>query len=92
MKLAQSVPNIAGETFQIATNKETTILEMVQLLLPILKEAGVKNIKIKHAQKLTGDVMKNFSDTSKAKKILGWECTWRLFKGIKQTVHWFKNI
>ena len=78
-----------GEAFQIATNTETTIQEMTNKLLFILSELGYKKIKVEHGGNRTGDVRRNFSDTSKAKKILGWEVETKLDQGLKQTVEWF---
>lgn len=89
VRLAQSVAGIGGETFQIATNKETTVSEMVEILIPALNKAGVSDVRVKHGEKLVGDVMRNFSDTSKAKKMLGWECQWFLTEGIEETIKWF---
>lgn len=89
IRQAQSVTGIGGETFQIATNKETTVLEMVNILVSILKNSGVKGIKIKHGERLVGDVMRNFSDTTKAAQMLGWSCQYDLEKGFHQTVSWF---
>ncbi|MCF6247404.1 MAG: NAD-dependent epimerase/dehydratase family protein [Desulfobacula sp.] len=91
IKLARTVPDIGGETFQIATNKETTVSEMVDILIPVLNQAGIADIQIKHGEKQVGDVMRNFSDTSKATKLLGWQHNWNLNKGIKKTVQYFKN-
>ena len=78
-----------GETFQIATNTETTIQEVTNKLLFILSEFGYKKIKVEHRGNRTGDVRRNFSDTSKAKKILGWEVKTKLDQGLKQTIEWF---
>lgn len=78
-----------GGTFQVATNTETTIQEMTNKLLFILSELGYKKIKVEHGENRTGDVRRNFSDTSKAKKILGWEVETKLVQGLKQTVEWF---
>lgn len=82
---------IAGEIFQIATNKETTVGEMVDILLPILDAAGIKNLKVVHVEKRLGDVMRNYSDTSKALKILEWDCKHDLANGMKKTVRWFMD-
>nr|WP_320193462.1 NAD-dependent epimerase/dehydratase family protein [uncultured Desulfobacter sp.] len=89
VRQAQKVPCIGGETFQIATNKETTVLEMVKILVPILEKKQIKNVKIKHGEKLIGDVMRNFSDTSKAKKMLNWCAKHSLEQGLSKTVQSF---
>ncbi|MDA3791341.1 MAG: NAD-dependent epimerase/dehydratase family protein, partial [Desulfobacula sp.] len=86
VRRAQSVPSIGGETFQIASNRETTILEMVNILVPVLENAGIKNINIQHGKEQLGDVMRNFSDTSKAKSLLNWRSKYSLEQGIVNTV------
>lgn len=92
VRLSQRITGIGGETFQIATNKETTVLEMVKILLPILDEAGIQDIQIKHGEKLVGDVMRNFSDTSKAKKMMNWSSEYTLEMGLAITVKTFKTF
>jgi UDP-glucose 4-epimerase len=80
---------IAGETFQIATNRETTVREMVDQLLPILAQHGFEDIQLIHGERRKGDVMRNFSDTTKARNVLGWWCAHALEEGLKKTVQWF---
>ncbi|BBO87660.1 NAD-dependent epimerase/dehydratase family protein [Desulfosarcina ovata] len=89
IRLAVKAENACGETFQIATNKETTVGEMVQILLPILEKHGIDNINIYHSGKRQGDVTRNFSDTSKADALLGWRCEYDLKQGLEKTVQWF---
>ena len=81
--------NIGGETFQIATNAETTVGELVELLAPVLKHAGIQEVEIVHAEARTGDVLRNFSDTSKADKYLDWRAEIDLPTGLGRTVRWF---
>ncbi len=83
-----SLGNQVGETFQIATNKEHTINEVAEDLKKHLQQRGI-NMKIKYGQSRLGDVIRNFSDTSKAEKLLGWKAKMELEKGIEQTVGWF---
>ncbi len=84
-------PEIGGETFQIASNRETTITELVDLLLHLLKRFGLSNINVVTADPRQGDVKRNFSDTNKAKKRLGWTPIFDLEKGLKRTISWFLN-
>ena len=78
-----------GEAYQIATNQETTLNEMLNILVPILKKSGVSNITLKHAEVRLGDVMRNYSDTSKAKRYLGWSHVTELQDGLEMTVRSF---
>lgn len=81
--------NVGGEIFQIATNKETTVGELTKVLIEVLKSKGVEKCNVIYGPKRVGDVMRNFSDTSKAKNQLGWEVIVNLDEGLRSTVDWF---
>jgi UDP-glucose 4-epimerase len=89
--LAATVTQIGGEAFQIATSRETTVGEMAEKLVATLQAGGVKDIKLINAETRLGDVKRNFSDTSKSKKILGWVPQVNLDDGLKKTVSYFLN-
>jgi len=89
IKLAASKQGVGGEVFQIATNQETTVGEIVELLLPVLSEAGVDMAEVIHGDSRLGDVLRNYSDTSKAKEMLGWQCVTSLPEGLSKTVAYF---
>ncbi len=89
IRLAATVDGIGGEIFQIATNAETTVNELVDALVPILEEFGVDAVEVRHTSPRTGDVRRNYSDTSKAKRLLGWQPRVSLAQGLVQTVRWF---
>lgn len=90
--LSARVEQISGEVFQIATNRESTVNEMAEILVRTLKEAGIKNAEVTHGQERKGDVKRNFSDTSKAKSRLGWQAKVDLQQGITRTVEWFMAL
>lgn len=87
--LAATTENIGGETFQIASNKETTVGEITDKLVKIMKECGVQNINVINGETRVGDVKRNFSDTSKAKARLGWVPTMDQDEGLRNTVEYF---
>lgn len=86
---AATAEKVGGEVFQIATNRESTVGELVELLVPMLEARGLGPINLVHGEKRLGDVMRNFSDTSKAKKGLGWQSTTALPQGLEKTVELF---
>lgn len=88
---AATKPGVGGEIFQIATNKETTISELCEVLKSSFKEKEINDIAIVNGDKRVGDVMRNFSSTDKAKKILYWESKFDLNNGVKETLDWFLN-
>ena len=89
VQLAASKDGVGGEIFQIATNAETTVGELVDLLLLILAETGIGDVTVIHSEKRQGDVLRNFSDTTKARRNIGWECVINLENGLRQTTEWF---
>ena len=87
--LAATVPDIGGETFQIATSRETTVGELANQLIVALQDVGFKNIKLINAETRIGDVKRNFSDTTKARNHLGWQAAVTLDEGLRKTVSYF---
>jgi len=77
-----------GEVFQIATNKEHTVNEMAEMLSWQLERHGIE-MKLEHGEPMVGDIRRNYSDTSKARRILGWHCHVDLSEGLARTVDWF---
>ena len=91
VKLAATVSEVGGEVFQIATSSETTVLELIDKLLPVLAETGVKDVEVRKTDPRQGDVQRNFADTSKAARMLGWKAEVGLDEGLRNTVEWFMN-
>jgi UDP-glucose 4-epimerase len=89
VRLAASAEGVGGEVFQIATNAETSVQEMVEELLPVLAAAGMKDVEVRHAAPRLGDVRRNYSDTSKAARVLGWRSEVDLKEGLQRTMGWF---
>lgn len=80
--------NVGGETFQIATGMESTVGEVAQMIAQGLEKRGIR-MKITHDSPRLGDVKRNFSDTRKAKKMLGWKAEMALEAGIEKTIDYF---
>ena len=89
LQLAVTTENIGGEIFQIASNRETTIAELTNTLVQILKNNGVTDINVTNAEVRLGDVRRNYSDTSKAKRRLGWRPVMDQKEGLERTVRSF---
>ncbi|MDZ7696687.1 MAG: GDP-mannose 4,6-dehydratase [Deltaproteobacteria bacterium] len=80
--------SIAGQVFQIATNKEHTVNELAKMLEKELRWRGT-SMKVDHGPPRRGDVNRNFPDTTKAKRLLSWTADTSLEKGLSQTIEWF---
>lgn len=78
-----------GEIFQIATNKETSLIELTQALSLAFEKFGVLDIASTHSSARSGDAMRNFSDISKAKEVLLWTPKTDLVNGLVKTIEYF---
>lgn len=86
IRAAAATAAIGGEVFQIATSREVTVGEIAKMLGDALASAGVQRPKIETGPRRRGDVMRNFSDTTKAQEQLGWSATTELSYGLSVTV------
>ena len=86
---AAIVSGIGGNVFQIATARETTVAEMTEVLLDAMKEEGLPVPETFFGPTRDGDVMRNFSNTRKAKEILDWEPEVLLIDGLRRTIQYF---
>ncbi len=78
-----------GEIFQIAAGMERTVLEVAQLLCDELRRIAGVEMKISHGSARTGDVRRNFSNTTKAQHLLGWKPDMNIREGIAATIDYF---
>jgi UDP-glucose 4-epimerase len=91
IRSATAAQAVGGEVFQIATNAETSVRAMVDELLLVLAGVGIKDVEVRQAAPRLGDVMRNYSDTSKAARMLGWHSEVGLKEGLQRTVEWFMD-
>lgn len=87
--LAATKQGVGGEIFQIASNQETTVGEMTELLVQILRSKGMENITAINRSARIGDVKRNYSDTTKARFRLDWQPRMTLPQGLSATVDYF---
>ena len=80
---------VGGETYQIATSKESTVNDIVELIKARLKSKTGIDMKVNYSEPRLGDVKRNYSDTRKAKEQLGWQATRDLSTGIDMTIDYF---
>lgn len=76
-----------GETFQVATGIETSIVDLANMVKANLNQP----IQIEHVPQRAGEIIKNYSDISKAKSELNWEPKMSLLAGLQETITWFEQ-
>ena len=81
---------IGGEIFQIATQAETTVSEIARGVLEAMQNRGLTSQSVlQYADLPKGDVVRNFSDTTKARRLLNWSAKTSVDVGIAKTLDYF---
>lgn len=88
---AATQEGVGGEIFQIATNIETSILQLLEYMKLCLRETTGKSVLVKEVDTRNGDVPRNFADISKAERLLAWSPKISLEQGLRKTVSWFQK-
>jgi UDP-glucose 4-epimerase len=84
--------NVDGEVLQIATNIETSVSEISNMLTSLAEKKHLKLPIIALSEPRLGDVKRNFSDTSKISSLTGWAAKTNLIEGLEKTFDYFFNI
>src|SRR5579875_475698 len=79
--------NAAGEVFNLSTNKETSIMEVYQLICKILN----KDVKPTAGNALPGDIRRMRFSYDKAKRTLGYEPKYTLEESVRRYINWFQS-
>jgi len=87
--LALQKPNIGGEVFQIATHREHTVGEVAEVLNRLAEKHLGRKSEIVYEKERKGEVKRNYSDISKARRMLGFEPEVGLEEGLELTFKWF---
>ena len=82
--------DVGGEVFQIATYKETTVEEIADKIKNLIENELAKRVRLIHGAPRLGDVKRNYSDISKAKRMIGFSPNINLDQGLKKTFEYFK--
>jgi UDP-glucose 4-epimerase len=78
---------IWGDVLHLGTGKETSIINLAKYI----KELFDDNIKISFEPERKGEIKRNYSDISKAEKLIGFESKYGIESGLKTIFKWFHN-
>lgn len=87
--LSSKADAVGGEIFQIATNRETTINDIIEILKTIFSKKESIEIFVNQGETRIGDMKRNYSDISKASEMLNWKPNKDLIAGLEETVEYF---
>jgi len=78
-----------GEVYQIATQRETPVSWIAEAIQREMAGQDAPPVRIEYQSFRKGEVLKNYSDISKAREALRWEPAKDLQQGIQEVVRWF---
>ena len=84
--------DLSGEVFQMATNKETSIIDIIEMMNHFSEIYFEKNMNLIYESSRKGEVIRNYADISKVKDMLEWEPIWGLETGMIRTFQWFQSL
>ena len=82
-------PEVEGDVFNVASGIPVSIREMVEKVRNI---TGSGNPQYGEVSYRNGENMSLYANISKAKRILNWQSTTNLDKGLKKSIEWFANV
>jgi UDP-glucose 4-epimerase len=85
--LSITTKNIKMVTLNIGS-ETTTINEIADIVSQEVKKAKKKSVSITHLPPRQGETKEFSYDTSRIRRVLGFEPKWKLIDGIKQIVHY----
>ncbi len=88
MLSVKRIDDIGGNVIQIATNQETSVQQVMNIIMSKLLEYDI-GMQIEYVDERSGDLQRNYSDVSKAARLLGWSYKTDIKEGIEKTIEWF---
>ncbi|MEW6696553.1 MAG: GDP-mannose 4,6-dehydratase [Bacillota bacterium] len=82
-------PEVTGQAFNFAPHKPFAVLEMVEAIIKVSGKELQPDVRGKRF--LDGEIQHQYSDSSKARKILEWVPRWELEQGLAKTLAWYRQ-
>ena len=80
---------LRGETFHIGTGVETSINELTQMIVDAFPG---RSVDIEHRPVRAGEILRNYSDITKAREMLAYDPKVELADGLRSTKDWFTKV
>jgi len=81
-------PALWGHAFNFGNDEPITVIEIVQEILAVMGNPGLAPIMLNQAR---SEILKQYLSSEKARDVLGWEPSYSLRDGLKETAEWYKR-
>src|SRR5439155_10957051 len=86
--IATDVDAVAGEVLNVATGRDTSIVEIADLVLELVgKPSSLKE----HVPERPGQVDRHIGSTEKIRRLAGWSARTSFEEGLARTVAWYRE-
>ncbi len=79
---------VAGEAFNFSDERQTPVLELVELILKSMDS----DLKPEILSEAKGEIKHQYLSAEKARRILGWKPLYTIEDGLKETVAWYREF
>jgi len=87
-RMAQDA-TVAGEAFNFSLGVRPTVLEVARIVLRLMDAVGMEPI-IENSAK--GEIREQYTDSGKARTLLGWKPRYGLDEGLRRTIDWYREF
>ena len=88
---AAETPNAIGETFNLGTGSEISIGELAATILKSMRKDLPVVTENQRVRPVNSEVERLCADANKARELLGWEPSYSLEQGLRQTIEWIED-
>jgi CDP-glucose 4,6-dehydratase len=80
---------VQGGPFNFGTNHPRSVIEIVRAIIELSEHPELEPQVLDEA---TNEIQDQYLDSTKAKRILGWEPAYSLEDGLKETIDWYRSF
>lgn len=89
LDLAERLPErFTGEAFNFGNERPLSVLEMVQVILELMGRTDLEPVVRNEA---SAEIRAQYLDCTKAREQLGWEPSFDVENGLRETIDWYRN-
>jgi UDP-glucose 4-epimerase len=89
--LASTKPYVEGQVFQIASGRETSVLDLLALMNAISFIETAKEVEYTLEPPRPGEAKRSYADNHLARLIMGWQPKYDLRTGMAETFKWYRR-
>jgi CDP-glucose 4,6-dehydratase len=86
LRLAERVPEFAGEAFNFGNSTPISVLSLVRQILHLMQAESAEPVILNEASQ---EIFQQYLDCSKARRLLEWSPRFDLDQGLQETIAWY---